>query len=186
MQYAQFMEKTRNWRTKKLYKVGKFLLKIKLTPNILTTFSLMCGIAAIYFLFNNYLWFTIFAVLHLFFDAIDGVAARASKSTLFGSYYDHITDSLITLLAICKIGIFYGDYYAFMVAGLFFLTQCVYYFSAQRAPALFTRTMTIIMLIFYAPGTFFESSWVLVLNYLSNGVAAAYSLAKQLQCLVKK
>jgi len=180
------MDKNREWRSKKFHKLGIWLVKLKLTPNVLTTFSLVCGLLSVYFLFQNYIWFVLFGVLHLFFDAMDGVAARASKSTKFGDYYDHLTDSLITLCALFKIGMYLGDYYAYVVTAMVLVAQGTYYISKQKAPLLFTRTLTLIALILYAPGTILESSIMLVITYLANGVAGAYSLGKQLQWMIQK
>lgn len=180
MKCSEIIIRSQEWRMKNLLPIGKFMLKLKLTPNILTTLSLLCGLLAVFFLFDNYGWFFLFALLHFFFDSIDGVVARLSAPTSFGDYYDHLTDSLITILALVKIGLYSGDYYAYIVAGMLFLMHGIYYFSYQKAPVLFTRTITLIGLMLYIPGTFMENGYLLVLNYLVSGVAAAYSLAKQL------
>ena len=180
MENADFMNKSREWRLHKLRKIGLLLLKIRFTPNFLTTLSLLSGLLGIYFLFDNYILFFSFALLHLLFDGLDGVVARLSTSTRFGDYYDHITDSLITFLALFKIGLYYGDYYAYVIAALFLLVHGVYYLSHQKAPLLFTRTITIIGLMIYIPGTFMEQGYLLILNYLVTGVAAAYSFSRQL------
>lgn len=191
MEYINFMLRVRAWRSQKLKPIGKILLWLKLTPNILTTLSLLCGLLGIYFLFENYLWFCLFALMHLLFDGIDGVVARLSTCSQFGDYYDHIADSLVTFLALAKIGLYSGDYYAYIVAGMFFLAHGIHYLSQQKAPLLFTRSITLIGLMIYIPGTFMENSYLLVfnllvLNYLVSGVAAAYSLAKQMEWMIHK
>lgn len=166
----------REYRTKKLSSLAKLLLKLKISANIMTTLSLLFGLISIYFLFNNHLLFIIFAILHLLADIFDGVLARSSKSTTFGKYYDHSVDQIITLLLIIKIGFYLNEYYAYITALLYLLTQLIYLSRKFQCPILFARTFTIVILFFNLP----------TLAFLTAGVISVYSLALQLQYFVAK
>lgn len=110
---------------------------------MLTFFSLLSGLLAVYWLFSNYSLFVLFAVLHLIFDALDGVVARISKndSSPFGKYFDQGSDSIVTILAVLKVGWYLQDLYAYIIAGLFFLTAVIYFLSRCQAPIIFMRTV---------------------------------------------
>lgn len=182
--YQQQMDRLREFRSKKFFKIGKFFLKMKISANIMTGFSFFCGVLAVIFLFQNHGLFLLFAIFHLVADALDGVIARVSKTTLFGEYFDHICDSLIVFFILTKIGLYFHDYLAFIVAGLYFLYQTIYFFSRCRAPIIYTRTLTLILLTFYIPGIISLSAHLLLVALLVNGVVSLYSLARQLQYFV--
>ncbi|MFA6461775.1 MAG: CDP-alcohol phosphatidyltransferase family protein [Candidatus Woesearchaeota archaeon] len=184
--YQLQMEKLRIFRSKKLSGLGKVFLKIRITANIMTSLSLIFGILSVYFLFESYWLFLIFAILHVLADATDGVIARVQGPTKFGNYFDALVDSFITFLALLKIGIYLNDYYAFLVVGLYLLSQVVYFLNDRDTPILFTRTLTLILLMFYLPSVSSYANYILILTYLCTGVASVYSLAKQLQWFIGK
>lgn len=71
--------------------ISPFLHKFGVTPNIATTFGLICRLISIYYLYTNL--FLIMAVISYFFDCLDGHLARKyQQCTVFGDYYDHIGD----------------------------------------------------------------------------------------------
>lgn len=158
-----------SWRTRTLRPIGLFLLRQGVTANILTSGSLVAGILAIFFLFQNHLLFVIFSLLHLLIDALDGVVARLSKETKLGKYFDYFSDRLVTFLALVKIGWVLEEYYSYLALGLYVLAQSGYVLSKFKAPILFTRTLVLILLFLNWP----------VLAYLSTGIAAVYSLLMQ-------
>lgn len=182
--YQQQMNRFREFRSKRLSKVGKFFLRIKVTANIMTGFSFLCGILAAVFLFQNYSLFLLFAALHLLADGLDGVIARVSKPTIWGNYFDHISDGLVAFFILIKIGLQTQDYLALIVSGLYFLYQIIYFLSRCQAPALFTRTITLILLALYLPGIIPVSVHLLLITILVNGVVSLYSLARQLQYFI--
>ena len=84
-------------------KFGDILHKYKfITPNIITTISIILSIIAIYFIYIKY--YKIGAILFFisyFFDCLDGnFARRFNMVTTFGDYYDHIGDIFKYLLLI--------------------------------------------------------------------------------------
>lgn len=68
-----------------------------MTPNQITTISLIFGIIAIYFSLKRKIWvFTLFYALSYIFDCVDGYYARKyGMCTDFGDFYDHTKDVLI-------------------------------------------------------------------------------------------
>jgi len=75
------------WITPALHATGH-------TPNLITTYSLLCGLAAAYCLWKGKLVaFVVLFLLAYLFDCVDGYMARRYKQTsVFGDYYDHISD----------------------------------------------------------------------------------------------
>ena len=70
------------------------LHSIGVTPNMLTTFSMLCGVYS-----ARLIWdgrprdAAVFFLLNYFFDCMDGHMARQfNMETKFGDWYDHLTD----------------------------------------------------------------------------------------------
>ncbi len=76
--------------------VAPYFHKFGITPNGITTMSVICGFSSAYFIYTHY--FLLAAVLcsaAYFFDCLDGYVARTyNMVTKFGDYYDHVTDVL--------------------------------------------------------------------------------------------
>jgi len=74
--------------------LGRFCLKLGLTPNVLTMISLMCSIVAgICFWNGAWLWGVFWVIATSFGDMLDGSTARAGKmGTVFGGIFDHVSD----------------------------------------------------------------------------------------------
>ncbi|MEW5896582.1 MAG: CDP-alcohol phosphatidyltransferase family protein [Nanoarchaeota archaeon] len=175
------IEKSREYRSKKLAGVGRFLVKLGISANLLTFLSFISGLLAVYFLFDNYVFFVIFALFHLLFDSIDGVVARLSKTSKFGEYFDWVSDQLVTFSALVKTGWFIGDFYAYIVAGIFALAFIIFLWSKFKAPMYFIRlTMLIILSIVTFPFLPYTKTF-LTGAYLTAGVISVYSLARQMQ-----
>ncbi len=170
------MERFREFRSRNLNKIGWFCLKLGISANIATTISLILGLVSVYFLFDNQALFVLFAILHLIADGMDGVIARVSMTTKFGKYYDYITDNLVvSMLFLIKLWLQVDDYYVLIVIGLYVLYHIIYILSKLEYPILFCRLMLIILLALNLP----------TLAYLAVGVVSAYTLAMQLQTLMK-
>ena len=79
-------------------KVVKYLINTSITPNQITTFSLLlAAFAAVFFSFGIYFFSVIGSILFIiskFLDNVDGQLARELKITSkFGWYYDYFTDT---------------------------------------------------------------------------------------------
>lgn len=74
------------------------------TPNIITTYSFLCGLMAVCCLANNRPWmFAGLYILGYVFDCIDGQYARQyGMTSVFGDIYDHVTDVIVYVL-ICVV-----------------------------------------------------------------------------------
>jgi phosphatidylglycerophosphate synthase len=88
-----------NKRKRELYErsslvLGKFCVKIGLTPNFLTSISFICAIiSGLYFWHGEMLWGVIWMIATSFCDMLDGSTARAGGlGTVFGGILDHVAD----------------------------------------------------------------------------------------------
>ena len=75
------------------------------TPNVLTTYSFLCGLAACWALYHRCLrlYAVLFGLAYVF-DCMDGRLARAyGLSSRYGDLYDHITDVLVLLLLVAVV-----------------------------------------------------------------------------------
>ena len=74
--------------------------KLKFTPNILTTLSLIFGLLTAYLITKE--WFKVASLMYLisyYFDCADGkFARRYNMVTLFGDYYDHVSDTIKAII----------------------------------------------------------------------------------------
>lgn len=79
-----------------------FLHKMGLKPNDITTLSFISGIISIYFLYiKKFPEAALIYFISYYFDCLDGYMARKYKQiSVFGDYYDHITDVLVNGLFI--------------------------------------------------------------------------------------
>jgi len=173
------IEKFQEYRSKKLLKFGKKLVSLGITANFLTFLSLVTGLLAIYYLFNNYWYFLLFAILHLFFDASDGVVARINQPTVFGKYFDLIIDNLVAALALFKTGWFLSDIYPQIISVLYIIMIIIYFKSGLKTPIIFIRTAVLIVLAIALVIPF--TGELLIIGYLVGGATTIFSLARQLQ-----
>ena len=175
------VQKFRHYRSKKLGFLAQGLIKAGLNANHLTFLSLLSGLAAVYFLFNSYYLFALFVLLHLIFDSLDGVVARATKITYFGKYVDMMADSSVTFLVLLKAAWFLQELYAYLAAGLFLLTLVIHLVSRLQAPMVFIRTVTLAVVLIATHPQFPYQILTLTFEYLAAGGVSLYSLARQLQ-----
>ena len=77
-------------------KIVPFAFLLGMTPNMITTLSnISCIICIVLLLKSQYLWACFFLILSYYFDCMDGHMARKyNMVTVFGDYYDHISDVL--------------------------------------------------------------------------------------------
>jgi hypothetical protein len=74
--------------------ITPLLYNNKITPNMITTLSLILGILSSIFLYKDKCKLAaLFTLLAYFFDCVDGHLARKyNMVTIFGDYYDHFSD----------------------------------------------------------------------------------------------
>lgn len=80
--------------------IAPYVYNIGLTPNFITTLGNICTVFFSYYFINrNYAFSSFFYALAYFFDCLDGFIARSyNMITVFGDYYDHISDVIRTLI----------------------------------------------------------------------------------------
>ncbi len=85
----------------------EYFHKLGFVPNTITTLSNITCILVIILLFNaKYYWAAFFLIISYFFDCADGHMARTYKMTsVFGDYYDHISD--ITKISLVLASLYY-------------------------------------------------------------------------------
>ena len=176
-----FMDFTQRIRSKYLGSVGRFLIRLRISANILTIISLIFGVISVYFLFKDYWLFVLFIALHYTFDSLDGVVARLTKPTKFGYYLDHIGDQLIALLLLAAIYFKINDYFVLIILGLAIITAVIYFSADTKIPVAFVRSPLAITLLFLP-----LFSWVPIFAYLFAGVVSVYSLALQLKYFLER
>ena len=171
------------FKDRNLSKVGKGLLRVGISANLMTGVSLILGCLSIYFLFNNYWLFFILAVFHLLADGLDGVIARVSKTTSFGDYFDYFSDRLVIVLVYISIYLIIKDYFVLMVLFLYLLNQAIYIASGKTYPMIFYRTVGLLLMALYP---LIPLTQYLTFCYLFGGAFTMFSLALQLKHYVSE
>jgi len=85
-----------------------YAFSLGLTPNAITTLSnIMCIVSIIFILKGKYYLGALFLLISYYFDCMDGHFARKyDMVTVFGDYYDHISDItkiIAVLITLCYI-----------------------------------------------------------------------------------
>jgi len=88
-------------------KLSPIFYQYGLTPNNITTISLVFGLLAVYALTrqsaSGVFWFGVWYLIGFVFDCMDGYYARRYRMTSkFGDWYDHLKDTLL-YIAICYV-----------------------------------------------------------------------------------
>lgn len=87
--------------------LGKFCKKVGFTPNILTVFSVISGMAAGYLIWkSHFIYGIILLLVSVLFDVADGSTARAlGKKSSAGEVYDHIGDRYVEFFILVGIAL---------------------------------------------------------------------------------
>lgn len=106
------------------------------TPNTITTYSLLTGLAACYALYRGkIILFIILMSVSYFFDCFDGYFARKYKMTSeFGDIYDHSKDTIVYLIMIWVI---MSQYYSAVTwwnigLGIALFVMCMMHMGCQQ------------------------------------------------------
>jgi len=109
----------------RLFAIAK---KVKISPNILTLFSILfMAVAGYEIVLGNLFFGAIFLALSGIFDLLDGTVAKArKKETKFGMFFDRISDRICDFIIISSI--FIGGYINIFLALLtiFFMYTASY------------------------------------------------------------
>lgn len=179
----QLVSRSQDIRDKLLKPASKKLIKLNFTPNYMTTLSLLAGLSASYFLFENNIMFITLILLHLYADALDGVIARTTNNrTKFGKHYDFITDRIISLAILIKISLFLQDQFVYLITALFIITQIIYYTSDYGSPVIFQRTFLTISTII----SLINLNYLVPVMFFISGILTVYSLMLQINWFIIK
>lgn len=173
----------REWRSRHLNYLGKFLVKLRIKANYISVTSFICGLVAFYYLFSNYWLFVIFGLLNLILDGLDGVVAGLSKPTKLGKYLDSFFDGAFSFLLMLKVYFYLKEYYVLIILVMMVSTYFIWFLSKLKSPVMFVRTGSVFVLIF-AP--LFELEMILTLGYLVVGIFMLVSLMRQLNYFLRR
>jgi len=174
--WKRYLDSFRKLRTEIFEPIGHFFVNKKISANMMTYASLIFGVMAALFLFKNFWFFFLFALLHFLSDGLDGVIARIRGPTLRGKYFDYLTDRAVTLLLLLKVWVYLDQWYVLIAIGLFLIVQSIHILTKFEYPVLFTRSLLLLVLFLDLP----------ILAYWITGSASFYSLIKQGTYFVKK
>ena len=87
--------------------LANIFIKLRLTPNIISVFSLLAGAGAAYLFFYQYFVSgAIMLLVSAVLDLIDGTVARKTgKETKFGAVFDWIVDKYVDSIVLLGIGL---------------------------------------------------------------------------------
>ena len=111
------------------------LNKLCLTPNMVTTISLICSIGSSYYIIkNNWKIASTLHVLSYVLDCMDGpLARRFNMLSKFGDWYDHISDYIgIIMLFISLYYVKASNLKGFGIGSSLFWIGTCYHYSAQQ------------------------------------------------------
>ena len=113
--------------------------KAEITPNMITSISFFFGLLTCYLFYKSYYVLSgLSYIISYFFDTMDGYFARIyGMGSVFGSYYDSISDNVVVLIILY---LFYNKngyikYWikpAIFLILLFFALGCIYQMSCQE------------------------------------------------------
>ena len=111
------------------YPFAVLLIKLRLSPNKITTLSLIFSILAFTALIydEGRVWFVFFWSMTVLLDFCDGTVARMVNNVSKSAFrYDHMSDLVKISLVILGVGFRYDDYWIWCIA---FVTSFVFLYS---------------------------------------------------------
>jgi CDP-diacylglycerol--glycerol-3-phosphate 3-phosphatidyltransferase len=117
---------------------AKLFIKLKITPNAITTISLLVGAGSgALFALNQPLLAGISLIFCGFLDVIDGkVAHKTNKATLFGAIIDSVVDRYSEFFVYFGLAIHFRDHWALWITFFAFLGSTMASYTRARAEGL--------------------------------------------------
>ena len=118
--------------------LNPYAKKLGATPNIITSISLLVSLVGIHYILKfDYKTGAILYFLGYFFDCMDGNFARTyNMSTVFGDWYDHISDfikSILFFYAIYNLPLLLSSKFLLMgISGILFLISLIHLGCQQK------------------------------------------------------
>jgi len=118
--------------------LADLFVKLRLTPNTITTIALLIGIGAGTFYYFGMPTAAMFAVILCgVFDVLDGkVAKKSNKATLFGAVYDSTLDRYSEFFIYLGIGLYFHGHWAIWLVFFTFLGSAMVSYTRARAEGL--------------------------------------------------
>ena len=118
--------------------LAKLFAHLKISPNTISTFSLIAGFAAgIFFAFELHLLALISILLSGVFDTLDGkVAVRENKQSLYGAIYDSTLDRYAEFFIYLGIAIYFRNHWALWITFVAILGSFMVSYTRARAEGL--------------------------------------------------
>jgi archaetidylinositol phosphate synthase len=148
--------------------ITSFLVKTKITPNLVTIISLLLGIISAIFVYYQYFILGVFFLNFSFIlDCVDGQLARAKKlESDFGTWLDNISDRVVENVIILSLAYLYIDD-KYLLSGIIFLLFINMLYAYMSDMVLYQgkkyRPLTKIEKIIFSPIYFISRSMIIPL-----------------------
>ena len=119
-------------------KLTIFFIRLKITPNMITIWALLFGLAAgAFFALAAPLWAGIMIIISGAFDIMDGkVAAHTNKKSLFGAIFDSTLDRYSEFFIYLGLAVYFRNHWALWICFLTFLGSTMVSYTRARAEGL--------------------------------------------------
>ncbi|WP_172413475.1 CDP-alcohol phosphatidyltransferase family protein [Lebetimonas natsushimae] len=148
--------------------ITSFLVKTKITPNIITLISLFLGIiSAILVYLRSPILAIIFLNFSFILDCVDGQLARVKKlESDFGMWLDNVSDRIVENIIILSIGFLYINN-TFLIKGVLLLIFLNMLYAYMNDMVIYQgkiyRTLTVKEKIIFSPIYFISRSMIIPL-----------------------
>ena len=119
--------------------LSSIIQKSGVTATQLTIASFITGITSVFFF--DTVWFIVFGILHLVFDACDGIAARTEGTTERGKYMDWLSDQTAALFLMVTITQLMPTQLNKIIVMLYGTYTMMYGLSSMKIPPMSARTL---------------------------------------------
>lgn len=115
-----------------------FLVRLKLSPNLLSFLGLLAGLlVGLFFALGRWGWALVFLVLCGMLDILDGkVATNSNRRTAFGAIFDSSLDRYSEFAIYLGLGFYFGPHWVLWVLALAFLGSTMVSYTKARAESL--------------------------------------------------
>jgi phosphatidylglycerophosphate synthase len=156
---------------------AEFCQQYDISKDTVTGFSMASGILAIVFLFKIHWLFVVFALLHLFFDNLDGAVARLTRTeNEFGAKLDFWVDRGFEFFLLIKAAFFLRSDYAVLAIILIVINYA--FFMIAKTDVIYTRSLILIGFLF----TLFDIT--VVLAFITASVSIGWQTVQKAKILI--
>ena len=181
LNFYELRDKIKAYKNRKLRGFVKFLKeKNNLTSNNLSFIGLICGLISTIFLFENNQLFTIFIILAILLDILDGALAKIENKKEEGWIVDRGIDRTLTLIILIKTAFYYNFQNIFPIIALFLLVNLFLIYQRlvlkRNVEILYFDPILYVIFIF---GFYKFGLFLLVISYLINFTLLLTQISKR-------